>query len=286
MEDWKLLTKPFNNEIKQVIHTQHLAVQLISVTGRYLIPERKDQDNIAMQFVADNEMFLGKQHPDGWLVGLKLRNLVLQIRDDNMKVASEIPLKGKTFPEVLIEYKKELHKTGTDVSFIRTDQPYELPVDSLVEELFFRIGTSDAVNENIYYRHNASLVLHEISKEFAATSPVYTWPNHFDTGFSFPVKHNIDGNPSITIGMGWAIPDSIVDEPYYYLSFLSDEPVDELALPGQLTTGQWMMPRWNGAVLKLSEMIIEDSAEKQLKHVKNFFESGVNRLTDHIKFST
>src|SRR5690554_5401400 len=216
MKNWELLTHPISNEIRQVMHIQHLAAQYISLTGRYLIPEVKDQDNITMQFVSEEEMFIGKQHPDGWLTSLKLRILKLQIRDRNMSVISEIPLEGRTFPEVLIEFKKKLHETGTDVSLIRTEQPYDLPAEPLEEGLFFKLGPETAVDENIKYRFNANIILNSVCSGFTSTSPVYIWPNHFDTGFSFPVEHDKDGEISKTIGMGWAIPDDMVDEPYYY----------------------------------------------------------------------
>src|SRR5690606_28353659 len=131
MKNWELLTHPVNNEIRQVMHIQHLAAQFLALTGRYLIPEIEDQDNITMMFVSEEEMFVGRQHPDGWLISLKLRNLTLQIRDNNMSVINEIHLEGRTFPEVLLEFKRKLQETGTDVTLLRTEQPYDLPFGQL-----------------------------------------------------------------------------------------------------------------------------------------------------------
>ncbi len=285
MGKWKQLTHKFNNDIIKVLQIQHLAVQFIALTGRYLLPQKEDNSNVTMQFFPEQEMFLGQQHPDGWLVGLLLKNLELQIRDDNLTVISKILLEGRTFPEVLIEFKKELHKTGADVSLLKTDQPFDLPADSLDKGMFFTTGPQDAVIENIKYRHNANLVLNEVRSGFAETCPVYIWPNHFDTGFSFPVEHNREGKETKTIGMGWAIPDNIVDEPYYYMSFLSDEPIDETTRPGRLAAGKWMMPEWNGAVLTLSEVVSEELAENQFRMVKTFFESASRQITEHFKVS-
>lgn len=285
MENWKQLTIGYNSELNKVLQLQHLAAQYIALTGRYLIPEKEDKSNITMQFIPDQEMLLGRQHPDGWLVDLLLKSLVLQIRDRNMTVVSEIPLEGQTFPEALIEFKKELQKAGADVSLLKTDQPYELVMDSLDEGMFFATGPKEAVKENIRYRHNASLVLNEVRTGYAGACPVYIWPNHFDSGFSFPVEHSKEGKETKTIGMGWAIPDHIVDEPYYYLSFISDKPVDEHNKPGELAAGNWMMPKWNGAVLTLSEIIEEEIPENQFAMVKLFFESAAQRIAEHFKIS-
>ena len=285
MEHWKQLTATYNSDIHKAMQLQHLAAQFIALTGRYLVPEKDDRSNIAMQYIAQQEMLLGQQLPDGIVAGLLLRNLVLQLRDRNRSVISEIPLEGQTFPEILIEYKKQLHRAGADVSLLKTEQPYELPTDSLDEGMFFTAGPQEAVIENIKYRHNASLVLNELRAGYAGACPVYTWPNHFDTGFSFPVEHNREGRETKTIGMGWAIPDHIVDEPYFYLSYMSDEPVDQDSKPGEPATGKWMMPKWHGAVLPLSQIVKEQSAENQYALVKLFFESASQILFAHFKIS-
>lgn len=285
MENWTLLTYDYNGEIHRTLQVQHLAAQYISLTGRYLIPENEDKSNITMQFIPGEDMLLGRQHPDGWLVGLLLESMVLQIRNDNMTVLGEIPLEGKTFHEALIEFKRELKNAGADVSMLKTEQPYEVPMNSLDEAMFFTAGPEEPVKENIKYRYNANLVLNELRTEYSGSCPVYIWPNHFDTGFTFPVEHNREGKETKTLGMGWAIPDDIVDEPYYYLSFMSDEPIDEHSIPGKLAAGSWMMPSWNGAVLKLSEIIADKKAESQYQKVKTFFESAAQQLIDHFKVS-
>src|SRR5690554_7325169 len=108
MENWMRLTQSFHDEIKKTLQVQHLAVQFVSLVGRYMIPEKEDQRNIAMQYIPEKELMLGQQHPDGWQVSLLLKTLLLQVRDDNMTVIGEVPLERKTFPEALIELKKEL----------------------------------------------------------------------------------------------------------------------------------------------------------------------------------
>ena len=286
MDNWKKLIHPYSHEINKVLQLQHLAAQFISLTGRYLIPESKDESNIAMQFIPGEELLLGQQHPEGWFVSLHLRKLILQIRDDNMTVKREVPLDGNTFPEALIEFKKELYSvTGADVSLIRTEQPYELPAVPSEEGLFFKKGSEDAVTENINYRYNANLVMNELRAGYTGTSPVYVWPNHFDTGFSFPVEHTKDGKISKTIGMGWAIPDEYVNEPYFYLSLHCEGDIDEKATPEDLPEGSWMMPQWIGAVLKHADVVAETDAEQQKQKVKSFLETGVKRLVEHFKIS-
>ena len=82
-----------------------------------------------------------------------------------------------------------------------------------------------------------------------------------------------------------AIPDSIIGEPYYYLSFWSENPIKGIEKPDALDAGKWMMPNWNGAVLKQSEILEVGSAIGQHKLVKSFFNSGINILMDRLNKS-
>ncbi len=81
--------------------------------------------------------------------------------------------------------------------------------------------------------------------------------------------------------MGWAIPDGMVDEPYYYLSFWSDKPIEGLDKLPSLDAGDWMMPNWNGGILKHSDLLKAGSASEQYGLVKSFYHSGIKMIMDH-----
>jgi hypothetical protein len=49
-----------------------------------------------------------------------------------------------------------------------------------------------------------------------------------------------------------------------------------------LNFGKWMMPDWNGGVLRLSELLIVDSPEKQYQITKSFFNSGIKILLEKL----
>ena len=82
-----------------------------------------------------------------------------------------------------------------------------------------------------------------------------------------------------------AIPDNMINEPYYYLSFWSENPIKGLEKFDALDAGRWMMPDWNGAVLKQSKILEVASEKGQYKLVKSFFNSGINILMDHLNKS-
>jgi hypothetical protein len=280
--NWGLLSHEFDNNLKNVLLQQHLAAQFIALTGRYLIPKKPDGSNINMQYISEKEMLLGNYHPDGWAVGIQLRNLAVLILDKNDYSKAEIRLEGKTLDEAFNEFKEALQSLGIDVSGLKTEQPYDLPTNGLREGKFFNPGEL-ATSENIRYRHNARLIINELAKRFNDVEPVRIWPHHFDTGTFATIVRNEKGASSKTIGLGWAIPDSMVLEPYFYLSFWSENSLNTENEPEKLPAGKWMMPGWNGAVLGISEIIKEPYAERQYNLVKGFFEVGIEILLEKMK---
>ena len=281
--NWQLLSIPFNRNLENELKQQHLAAQFITLAGRYLLPKKPDGSNINMQYIPEKKMLLGNVHPDGWTVGVHLKNLTLQILNEKGVAKAEISLEGKTFPQTFQDFKVVLQIQGIDVSQLKTEQPYELPTGGLKEGKYFVTGSDDVVAENISYRHNAQLLISELATRFNDVEPVRIWPHHFDTGTFATLARNEKGDASKTIGLGLAIPDSMVNEPYFYLSFWSENPVEIENNPVKLPVGKWMMPDWNGAVLGVSEIIKKATAEEQYSLVKDFFEVGVSLLLEKLK---
>ena len=78
------------------------------------------------------------------------------------------------------------------------------------------------------------------------------------------------------MGVGWAIPDGMIDEPYYYISFWTKDPLNLKGSMPDIGAGSWLTPNWNGAVLRLSEIIQTASAEDQYHKVKTFLTQGID----------
>lgn len=277
-KNWKPLTLSFNQKLNDILQQQHHATQFIALTGRHLILQQADDSNTNMQYLPDQELLAGNELSNGLRVALQLTDLKLCLADQEGNCNNEISLNGKSKQMVLEELKKTLASVGIDVSKFKDELYYEIPTHKLNKGADFSVNDKKFFLESTFYRHNAEIVLNEIAHANDLAEPVRVWPHHFDTGTLILVAHNKKGELSKSIGLGWAIPDGMVDEPYYYLSFWSENPIEGLKKPEPLDTGEWMTPRWNGAILKHSDIYKEKSAEKQYKLVKSFFTSGINIL--------
>lgn len=281
--EWKIQSLAYNEDIADALQQQHHAAQFIAMVGKYMIPQREDDSNTNMQFMADLELLLGNKLPNKWQLVLDLTNLHLSLFDKEFKRKKDIPLSGKTKIQVFDDLKQTLADFDFDVSQLKNELHYEIPSHNLDKNLPFSIRYKNLFQENTVYRHNAEIILNEIIADNQQAEPVRIWPHHFDTGSSIPLTKNDQNKVSSSIGIGWAMPDSMINEPYYYLSFWSEKPDDGVKTLPALAAGQWMVPNWNGAVLKHSEILLKKSPSEQHKLVKSFFTSGMNLLIDKLK---
>ncbi len=281
-KSWKLQTLSINNKIKDAIQQQHHAAKLIALVGRYLIPRKADDSNTNMEFVIGKNMLLGNIMPSGLRVALSIDDLKLSILDKENNIIKEIILDGKTMQQSFDELKKSLHNLGVDVSNFTNELHFKIPMHQLDEGGVFSAKNKDEFIENANYRHNAKIVLNEVAKQIDKNELIRVWPHHFDTGAYFVINKNKKGNAASTIGIGLAIPDLMIDEPYYYLSFWSEISIKGIKNIRQLNVGKWMMPNWDGAVLKLSEVQQYKTAKQQFEIVESFFNQGIQLLLSRL----
>lgn len=277
-KNWKLQTLAFDENIDQALQQQHHAAQFIALVGRHLIPQQADDSNTNMQYLPDQELLAGNEISNGLRVALQLTDLKLCFVDQEGNCNNEISLNGKSKQMVFEELKKTLASSGIDVSKFINELHYEIPTHKLDKGDAFSVNDKKHFQESTFYRHNAEIVLNEIAHANDHVEPVRVWPHHFDTGSFIPVSRNDKGEVAQSIGIGWSIPDSMVDEPYYYLSFWSENPMEGLKKLNPLDAGEWKIPTWNGAVLKHSVIIKQTSAETQFKLVESFFHQGIDIL--------
>ncbi|MDA3907085.1 MAG: hypothetical protein PF484_13515 [Bacteroidales bacterium] len=282
-KNWKQLSNPFNEEIKDALQQQHQAAQFIAFVGKHLIPNKADDSNTNMEFIFDDNILLGNPLPSGFRVALRLTDLKLSIFDKKMNSKKDIFLDGKTKKTVFGELKQGLLDLGVDVTNFTDELHYEIPEHHIDSGAAFSLKNKSAFIENANYRQNAKLVLNDIAPLFNVDETIRIWPHHFDTGAYFVISKNENGDASQSIGIGLAIPDSMVDEPYYYLSFWSEKSIDGSNDLVNLIAGQWMIPNWSGAVLRHSEIMQQKTPDEQYELVKSFYSQGIEMIMKHLK---
>jgi hypothetical protein len=275
-ENWIRLILAYDDNINDALQQQHHAAQFIALVGRHLIPPQPDDSNTSMNYDANEQSLIGNPMSGGLRIGVKLTDMVLYFCKDDLVYPDKIPLVGRTKDEVFGELKQKLSDLGVETSNLINELHYEIPDHALEKGAKFTIKDKVFFQECTYYRHNARLILNEFVKEYQDTAPLRIWPHHFDTGSFIPVKHNSKGEVTQSIGLGWTIPDSMVDEPYFYLSFWSEKPAKDINQLPPPDTGEWIYSGWQGGVLKHSDILKLKTSGEQEKSVRLFLDSGLN----------
>lgn len=280
---WQALTLPFNNDWHEALQQQHYAAQLIALAGKYLIPQQPDDSNTNMQYLPEQEMLAGNKLANGSRLALHFTTLELHLLDSMDQPHQTLALGGLTFNQAFEAMKQLLQKAGVDTAALVNQLHFEIPDHGLAHGARFARTNPEYLKENARVRLNSEIVLHNAVSAFENPEPVRVWPHHFDSGTFIPLDRNAAGSVSQTIGLGWAIPDTMVEVPYFYLSFWSEESKNDSVDFAPLPAGEWMMPGWNGAVLRHSDILKSTDATNQHEMVRSFFESGIKIIEQKIK---
>lgn len=278
INNWKLLQLPFNQKMHDALQQQHHAAQYLALVGKYLIPQEADDSNTNMQFLPEKNILAGNRLSNGFRTAFNPNTLEISLLDKNDSVVAGFSLSGKTKQQGFSELKQMLSENRIDASALKNELHYSIPANKLDKGAAFEIKEKIDFPENTKQRHNAELVLNELVTANQHAVPVRVWPHHFDTGSFIPLSYNKKNEVSQSIGIGWAIPDTMVSEPYFYISFWSEKTVDNFNQLPSLPTGKWITSGWQGGVLKLSDILVGTSADAQYEIVKLFFDSGIEIL--------
>lgn len=281
---WRQLSLEFDKGVHSALLHQHHAIQLISLAGKYLIPQQPDDSNTNMQYQSAGEWIIGNELPRGFRIALDLSQLKLLIINNSKKPYTEIEVACRTKSDVFDNMKEKLSGLGIDVSDLSMQLHYEIPGHELDGKAAFFMDSEQDIRENIYYRHNAEIVISKASGKFPNAEPVRIWPHHFDTGSLVPIEKNDAGAVSRSVGLGLAIPDNMVDEPYYYLSYWSESPVEDFGKLPDPDAGEWIRTGWNGGIVRNSDILKISGAEGQQEFVESFFNSGIEILRQQYNF--
>lgn len=278
MPDWKLIDRPFTKEFHDAIQQQHHATQYLAMLAKTFMDPKPDDSHTSLAYHAGHRALVGQrlQSTIPFRAGLRLADLTLIFVSDDDKIMDVLRLDGRSKSEAFALLQSRITAHGLDGKLLKQDLHYEIPVLNLDNSGPFQLNAKGGFAENEKYRYNAHLVLTRVALQNKNASEIRIWPHHFDTGGLIPIAYDEKNNMTRSIGIGFAIPDSMVEEPYFYISHWLADPEKNLHnLEPFSGKGVWKMPDWQGAVLPLSSLLDLTTAESQEKEVQTFFEEGI-----------
>ncbi|HKK09819.1 MAG TPA: hypothetical protein VJ939_03235 [Bacteroidales bacterium] len=270
--NWKTLERidiaTLNNEM--TLH--HHAVQFIALAGKYLLPEKQDDSHTNMFWNRALNSYVGHELPQFRRVAIRLPDLSLCIFDDKDYIVQALEISGYTRMDLYEWLTKALEANRISTENLGLEMHYEIPDQPRYEHASFEKPHPEASEFIARMRTNAREILTKLVKSYPDASPVRIWPHHFDTGTFIPYY---DGDKMVSgIGLGLAMTDEMVGEPYFYVNHWMDQPREKypkLKVPGK---GKWIINDWKGSVLPVSQLF-SLHVEKQLEAVKTYFAESI-----------
>ncbi len=217
----------------------HLAAQYLAAAGISFVAKKDDDSHTNVGFSIEKTCM--ETHPlseNGDILSLNYKNFSLNWNSKSGSIS--FALDGATHADVL-NWLKETSKTFLNKSYsyeFHYDLPYEI-----TDDYKFKLVDTNRLAELLQLRILAQSTLEQTLKEGNLESPIRVWPHHFDSGAYAGLHKNI------AIGFGLAVPDTMCNEHYFYISGYKGH--DGLNTEGfsPLSNGEWKNNGFKGAIL-------------------------------------
>ena len=230
----------------------HLAAQYLATASKSFLEPIADDSHTNLGFsIVDGAIY--SRVLDGKKGYLCLSYKTFSLKWFTPSGSEVLSLHGKSHGEI-VQWLHEMTTKTIENGKYTYDLHYDLPYESITDDFVFELKNTSQLEELIHYRILIQLVLENFLEMEQLQSEIRIWPHHFDTG-AFSTLEDI---PGVAIGLGLAIPDSICDHPYFYMSaYQGHESIAITDYPA-LTLGAWGHNGFVGAILDAKGCTRED----------------------------
>ena len=227
----------------KAINEIHLGAQYLAAAGISFVEKQADDSHTNLAWDTDNQRLVSRKF------GTKKSQLALSFNPfslewlNNGELVANVTLENKTHAELLNWIVNEARENVVGKEYTYAFH-YELPYEVITDDFAFG---QPITSESTVLSEALSLAQGVFEKFLATnnlTSEIRVWPHHFDLG----IYTELSSEKNLFIGAGLAIPDTMIDELYFYASgYKGGEAVVTKAFDG-LSEGKWHSD-WEGATL-------------------------------------
>ncbi len=224
----------------------HLAAQYLAAAAISFLEKKEDDSHTNLGFSAtEGSMSTHPLNKEGDTLSLNYQRFTLEWNSKNSK--SSLRLDGTTHSEILKWIGKTAVVANIDKPY-RYDLHYDLPYAAITNDFTFKLHDVGRLCELTNFRILAQLTLEAFLENQQLNSDIRVWPHHFDIGAFASLKNKAE----LSVGIGLAIPDTMIDDYYFYISAYKGH--DGMSTAGfkSLTHGKWYNDGFKGAVLPVT----------------------------------
>jgi hypothetical protein len=223
----------------------HFSSQYLAAAGISFVEKQEDDSHTNLGFNTEKGFIYTRELSDnGDQLILNYNTFSLDWK--GVTKTTSIYLNGKTHKEVIDWISNVAQKTiGKSYEYaFHYDLPY-----AISDDFTFELKDANRLNQLLENRKLAYSVIEEFLTTNNLKSEIRVWPHHFDTG-AFIIFDNDSG---ISIGLGFAIPDTVSQDHYFYIGGYKGHDEIDTSNFTKLTDGQWNNEGFIGAILSISK---------------------------------
>lgn len=224
----------------------HLATQYLATAGKSFLKHQSDDSHTNVGFFSEDHTirtwFLDNS---GTYLAFNFDDFTLLWVSKQGKVSFK--LDGKTHVEI-VRWILKMASTSSLQNTYNYDLHYDLPY-TISDDFKFKLLSPKDLNQLLQLRVLAQNTLTIFLNHQKLESEIRIWPHHLDTG-AFVALNDNSGK---SVGLGMAIPDSVMGDHYFYISGYMGHNSIETDKFSKLTHGEWKNDGFKGAVLNATE---------------------------------
>ncbi len=283
MSSFWLLQQAFRpSMLNQSQQEVHRAAQALAWMGQSVVQAASDDSHTNLGYWVDNRAFVSHALNDQGYLALHLPSFALVLLDNQKEEIERFPLGNLTKSQVLDVLRQIAQRFGFHPESIQMNSHNELEPQWEAADVL-AMPPADHLEELHRYRANIIQLLEELKIDWVAPDETRTWPHHFDTASLDVIKMNEKGENQQTIGVGMAIADNLVAEPYYYVSYWDRDETKTMETLPLLEEGQWKMNGFHGAVLPISVVNNATTEARQAQILRNFILESRQACLNHLQ---
>ncbi|MBT2163160.1 hypothetical protein [Zobellia barbeyronii] len=235
----------------------HLAAQYLAAAGISFVEKKADDSHTNLGWSIEKQRL--ETHPlsrEGDVLALNYNNFSLEW--NSPKNNASFALDGKTHQQVL-EWLTNSANTFLGKTY-NYDFHYDLPYS--IDDSFTFILDASKLKELADLRTLTQSGLERTLEVNGLSSDIRIWPHHFDSGAYVIISDDL------SIGFGLAVPDTMINEHYFYISGYKGHNGLDTSKFDSLSLGEWNNDGFKGAVLPATKINEEQ--------VVQFFTEAIN----------
>ncbi|WP_299117674.1 hypothetical protein [uncultured Winogradskyella sp.] len=223
-------------------NTMHLAAQYLATAAISFTEKKADDSHTNLGWT--NHNLVTHPFPNRDKLGLSYENFSLEwIAQNGNK--EHFLLDGKTHKDIINWISLTSINNGITKPY-SYNLHYEIPNYTIEDSYQFQLAQQNELSQLIKNRDLALDVISNVLQSSSYKSPIRIWPHHFDTGAFFNINENL------SIGIGMATPDTLINDFYFYISGYRGH--DSVDIINPASHKNYYSDSWKGFALSIKNL--------------------------------